>query len=114
MNRFKQDNSSAKNLFNKILPALSFILVLIVFMYGMNSVNLNTLEKRQESLETAIRRAMAQCYAVEGAYPASLQYLQEHYGISYDTDTFFVDYDYYGGNLIPEVTVIRKTRKGSS
>jgi hypothetical protein len=32
----------------------------------------------------------------------------EHYGLTYDPDTFLIDYDSYGDNLFPEVTVIRK------
>ena len=32
------------------------------------------------SAEAAVRRAVVQCYAVEGAYPADLQYLEERYG----------------------------------
>ena len=47
-----------------------------------------------------------QCYAIEGRYPPSLEYMEEHYGLVYDKDIFFVDYQPIGSNLYPDVTVI--------
>ena len=34
----------------------------------------------QETLKKAIARASVQCYAIEGRYPPSIEYLEEHYG----------------------------------
>jgi len=56
-----------------------------------------------------IIQCISQCYAVEGCYPPSLEYLEQHYGLLYDEDSFFIDYEYYGSNLLPEVTVLRRT-----
>ena len=76
---------------------------------GIGSVGESTLSKQQESLETALEHSISQCYAVEGCYPPSLEYLEQHYGLLYDEDSFFIDYEYYGSNLLPEVTVLRRT-----
>ena len=70
------------------------------------------MSKQQESLETALARDITHCYAVEGFYPPSLSYMEEHYGLTYDKDLFFVDYQPIGSNIRPDVTVI--SRKGSS
>ena len=43
---------------------------------------------------------------MEGSYPESLQYLKEHYGLTYDDDKFFVDYQTLGSNIMPDVTII--------
>ena len=59
-----------------------------------------------ETLEQAVSRGIVHCYAMEGAYPESLQYLKDHYGLIYDEDRFFVDYQVLGSNLIPDVTII--------
>ena len=61
---------------------------------------------QQESLEKAIARDIVQCYAIEGQYPPTLQYMEEHYGLTYDKDTFFVDYQPIAANLYPDYTVI--------
>ena len=45
---------------------------------------------------------------MEGSYPESLEYLKEHYGITYDEDRFFVDYKIVGTNILPDVTIIEK------
>lgn len=111
MNRFEQTRKPYKHTFVRLLfPSVGFILLLLFFLGGIRSVNDTTLKKQQESLETALTRSISQCYAVEGTYPPSLEYLITNYGLAYDDNTFFVDYEYYGGNLFPEVTVLRKQK----
>ena len=56
--------------------------------------------------EHAIRRASVQCYAIEGRYPPSVEYLEEHYGIVVDSDKYAVFYDGFASNLMPDITVI--------
>lgn len=109
MNRFEQKKSSVGRKLIYLLPILAFLFLFVLFLQGVGSVNESTLSKQQESLETALERSISQCYAVEGSYPPSLEYLEQHYGLLYDEDHFFVDYEYYGSNLLPEVTVLRKT-----
>lgn len=87
-------------------------LLLAVFFLSLSSIQSSTLEKQQESLETALERDITHCYAVEGFYPPSLSYLEEHYGLTYDKDLFFVDYQPIGSNMRPDVTVI--LREGTS
>ena len=91
------------------IPYLLFPAILIVFLLALSSIQDSALQKQQESLETALERSISQCYAVEGCYPPSLEYLKQHYGLLYDEDSFFIDYEYYGSNLLPEVTVLRRT-----
>lgn len=110
MNRFEQRKPHFKLHIVTLLPLFAFVLLLFIFLRGIHSIEDTTLAKQQESLETAITRSISQCYAVEGAYPPSFAYLEEHYGITYDSNTFFVDYEYYGNNLLPEVTVLRKQK----
>lgn len=89
-----------------LLPLLAGIVILLLFLRGIHSVSDTTLAKQQESLETALARSIAQCYAVEGMYPPNLDYLKEHYGLTYDDDMFLVDYQPIGANLMPETTVL--------
>ena len=102
MNRFEQKNRSLWQKLIYLLPILAFIVLFVLFLQGIGSVSESTLSKQQESLETALERSISQCYAVEGSYPPSLEYLKQHYGLLYD-------YEYYGSNLLPEVTVLRRT-----
>lgn len=86
--------------------------LLIVFFLGLSSIQDNTLQKQQESLETALERDIIHCYAVEGFYPPSLAYIEEHYGLTYDKELFFVDYQPVGTNIRPSYTII--LRKGTT
>jgi|GEM_PF-1169678 len=56
--------------------------------------------------KNAVLKGAVQCYAVEGRYPESLSYLEQHYGVSYDKDKFIVSYEITGSNRMPQVTVI--------
>ena len=89
-----------------MLPLLAGILILLLFLRGVQSVSDTTVAKQQESLETALSRSIAQCYAVEGMYPPSLNYLKEHYGLTYAESRFLLDYQSIGANLMPEVVVL--------
>lgn len=61
-----------------------------------------------EILERTIRRAAVTCYATEGIYPPSLDYLVEHYGLQIQEDRYQVFYDGFAENLMPEITVWEK------
>lgn len=97
--------------FYRAFSVIIFTLILVMFFYGVNYAGISTIEKQQESLENALSRDIVQCYSIEGRYPPSLEYLEEHYGLTYDSATFFVDYRPIASNLYPDVTVIKKTRR---
>ena len=106
MNRFS--HTSTIN-FHSIWIALSlgFMLVFILcILKGIYAVDDTTLDEQTKSLETAIRRSVVQCYVVEGTYPPNLDYLKEHYGITYDSERYYVDYTSIGSNLMPDITII--------
>lgn len=79
-----------------------------MFFLGISNISTKTDEKQTESLELAISRGIAHCYATEGYYPEDLSYLIDHYGISYDSNKYFIDYTVLGENIFPEVTIIAK------
>lgn len=108
MNRFNRNTTSVAGRLVVMLPVAAFVLLLVLFLGGVRNIGAATLARQQESLETALSRSISQCYAVEGIYPPDLEYLKAHYGLTYDESVFFVDYVSYGGNLRPEVTVLRR------
>ena len=58
--------------------------------------------------EQAVRQAAVTCYAVEGAYPESYEYLKEHYGVAVDESKYTVFYEIFASNLMPEITVVER------
>lgn len=77
MNRFEQKSMSLGRKLIYLLPILAFVILFVLFLRGIGSVGESTLSKQQESLETALERSISQCYAVEGCYPPSLEYLKQ-------------------------------------
>lgn len=110
MNRFlnKNDKSLLYFLPRIRISYILFPLLIFFFLYGISSISDSTISRQQESLETALDRDITHCYAVEGFYPPSLSYIEEHYGLVYDKDLFFVDYQPVGSNLRPDVTILLK------
>ena len=105
-NRF--DKSYGDHVKNAIfaLPLLLFVIIGVLFLNGISSVSKTTLAKQKESLETALNRSISQCYAVEGLYPPSLSYIEENYGLIYDKELFYVDYQPFSSNIFPDVTIL--------
>jgi len=85
-----------------------FLLLFGAFGYGISNVSRQTSASERDALEQAISRGITRCYASEGSYPESLSYLKEHYGIQYDSERYFIDYQVLGENIFPDVTIIPK------
>lgn len=68
----------------------------------------NTIYQQQQNLERVLKRSVMQTYALEGRYPSSLDEIIEQYHITYDQDTFAVEYQITASNMMPDITVIKK------
>lgn len=65
-------------------------------------------EESAKAVKEAVDRCALQCYVVEGAYPASLEYLEENYGLQINEQMFYVSYEIFATNVPPTVKVIRR------
>ena len=109
MNRFENYKTPGVDTFKRFAPPVVFVLLILFLITGVSNLNRITDSGRLESLTKAVNRSISQCYAVEGFYPRDLQYLSDYYGLTYDDNDFIIDYDYYGDNLYPYVSVMRRT-----
>lgn len=62
----------------------------------------------RETVRRAVQSAVLTCYAVESAYPSSLDYLKANYDLAYDEDAYIVVYDAFASNIMPEIRVLVK------
>ena len=93
------------------LPAVLGLLLilaaaLLAFSYGVNALDKSQSEEAVRRLTLAIQRGCVTCYATEGSYPQSLDYLKEHYGLQIDEDRYAVFYTPTASNLMPQITVL--------
>lgn len=91
-----------------LCPLLLALAVLLLFLFGFFRISGTAQEEQQHTLERAIRKSLVNCYAIEGAYPDSLSYLEEHYGLQIDHSRYVVDYEPFGDNIWPTVQVVRR------
>lgn len=89
-----------------ILPIVTFLPVFFIFLYGIDSVSAMSAQKEKEGLEEALNRDIMHCYAVDGVYPPSLEFMENNYGLTYNEDKYFVDYKPVASNIYPDVTVV--------
>lgn len=111
MNRFQ---THRKEVFHQLwffLSTFFFLLLFICFLYGIRKMDNCSYDAQKERLWETIQKDIAECYAIEGTYPPSLSYLEEHYGLVYNHHLFYVDYISIGSNIYPDVTVIARTQK---
>lgn len=88
-------------------------LLLIVAVLALAVVLVNRIGTAQGTAETeivrdAVKNAALTCYAVEGAYPDDVSYLEEHYGLSYDEENYYVRYEAFAANQLPEIRVMER------
>lgn len=101
-------NRQTSYLRNVLISIALFLAIFGFFSYGIVSVQKDMEKNEMETLQSAVTRDITRCYAQEGTYPESLAYLKKHYGLTYDSSKYFVDYQPLGANIMPDVTIIRK------
>ena len=82
--------------------------ILVAAVLLLTKMDIKQSAAETETVRTAVKNAARTCYAVEGAYPESLSYLQEHYGLLYDADRYIVVYDAFAQNVLPEIRVLER------
>ena len=96
----------------RLITAAVLLAVLVLaalgLMLGSRQVGRDLDTASAQALRQAVLQAAVQCYAVEGSYPASLDYLEENYGLLVNHDRFIVTYEAFASNLMPQVNVLER------
>lgn len=110
MNRFKKTNLKNRILNPIFIPLIVFTTIIVIFIVGISSISSSNVTNGKQILSEAIERDIVHCYAVEGMYPPSVSYMENHYGLTYDKSKYIVDYEYIGANIMPSVYIIEKNK----
>lgn len=97
--------SAAGKKFMITMVLAAVILIAAVLAWAGARTKANMAEQTDSIRDTVYARAL-QCYVIEGAYPESLDYLIENYGLAVNTDDYRIIYIPYAENLPPEIKVI--------
>lgn len=89
-----------------ILAMVMLFMVFMIYFYsGITSMSDEVKTSDAKMLQNALENAVVTCYAIEGSYPESLEYIEEHYGIVIDREKYLVDYQSDMINMKPVIAV---------
>ncbi|MBQ6335382.1 MAG: hypothetical protein IJI46_09965 [Erysipelotrichaceae bacterium] len=95
-----------------LLKILAVLVIAAALFFGYRSfrkrADRDLSDESIAAIKQAIERAALQCYVVEGAYPVNLDYLKQYYGLTINENTYYVVYDAYAENQLPDIRVVRK------
>ena len=107
MKRFYYSRQKS-GIWTAVISFIIFFFMLLLFCAGMDGASQKVRKEQKNSLEGAVWRSITQYYAIEGRYPESLNVLKKEYGLQYDSEEFLIDYQVFGANLMPDVTVLER------
>lgn len=107
MNHFEEKKSSSRKR-ELLFPGISFLVIVGCLLgggvYFAKLSNMQTIEL----LRQTARKAVVQCYTIEGEYPSDLEYLEKNYGLEYDHEKYFIDYELFASNVMPNIDVFER------
>ena len=81
-------------------------IVACVVLYGAASTSEADIADREDAIRQTVQERALQCYVIENAYPESLSYLEENYGLTVNKEDYLIVYDLFAENQPPQVKVI--------
>ncbi len=102
---FSKKKTGAADIIRVLIPVLFFALITISVVMGLKDVSATSGSESIRLMEQNLRRATVQCYAIEGRYPPSLEYLSANYGVILNPDKYIYHYRAMGMNLMPDIAV---------
>ncbi|MCI5668515.1 MAG: hypothetical protein MR291_07125 [Oscillospiraceae bacterium] len=91
-----------------ILGAVLFAVMILWLVLALGNASKASESERLAQVKQSVENGITLCYATEGAYPESLEYLTQSYGVVYDESRYLVHYERFAANVRPTVTVIRR------
>ena len=110
-NRFNRPSLKKRITESVNFSVLFFVVIIAIFLVGISFIASTSSKDQKDILTDAVSKDIIHCYAIEGYYPPSLSYIEDHYGLTYDKDKYLVDYVPVGDNIMPSVTILEKKGK---
>ncbi|MCL2548465.1 MAG: hypothetical protein FWE76_04785 [Symbiobacteriaceae bacterium] len=110
MKRSVYNRSPILALKDALLPLIFGLAIVAIVVYGVAQAQESSSDEGLRLLTEGLHRASVKCYAVEGAYPETLQYLEDNYGVFIDRNRYEVFYVIFAANYPPDITVIPRQR----
>lgn len=87
---------------------LLFVIIVAVTLFGFNNIQNSANDRDLNRIKENIKEGIIECYAIEGHYPDSIEYLKNNYGLYLNDDSYQIHFRYLGSNIMPEYAVFLK------
>lgn len=91
-----------------LFPVIVFLVVISVLLAGGFYFEYMSNMQNIDLLRQSARKAVVQCYSIEGEYPQNMEYLEKNYGLEYNHDKYFIDYELFASNVMPNIDVFER------
>ena len=95
-----------------IVPILLTAAILAVAWHAFADAGESASRQQYDNMMRRINQAVTACYALEGRYPPSFDYLTQHYGVRVDPNQYVVSYSIIVSNIRPAIVVRPADRAG--
>lgn len=89
-----------------LVPVLFIAAILSAVWLAADKTSQSTDRQQYEQTVKSLERAVTSCYAIEGRYPPSVEYMEKKYGVIVDYEKYLVVYDVFASNVRPSVQVM--------
>ena len=96
--------------FISVLVIAAVVITVLTFVMTFSSSE-EDMNKEADSIRKTIEERALQCYVIEDAYPESLAYLEDNYGLAVNKKDFKIIYTPFAENMPPEIKVIYTGKK---
>lgn len=87
---------------------IAIVLAVVLVWAASGALGASLREQGELSVRNAILDSAKQCFAIEGAYPATLAHLEENYGLVVNRSDYAITYEVFADNVMPNVVVLAK------
>ena len=90
---------------------IAAVILICSVCHAAFSVSAEEISEREDAIRETVQERALQCYVIENAYPESLSYLEENYGLTVNKKDFLIVYDLFAENQPPVIKVIYRGDK---
>lgn len=108
MKKFSMEGMEKKKKTTMIVPMLLFVVAIGILVKGIFYLDYVNDMQNVDLVRQSVKRAAVECYAIEGAYPADVEYLEDNYGVVIDHDKYYVEMEGFASNIMPDIEVYER------
>jgi len=91
-----------------IVSITTFAAIAAFVIVMLDRADAATKDEALKAARDSVIRAAVSCYAYEGVYPESVDYLIEHYNLIINPDKYIIFYNKIADNLTPNIIVTER------